>query len=162
MQVYCSRKDTNGCEWKGKLLNLACHEDDKNECPYQPEPPRIMAEVKQMIHNMEERHKKDRKILILVLSIIVVGLSFLFQVTTTTTTKTMEQSLMSLKQEMNSELTTAMKKTERSLMGLKQEMNGKFDAAMTKEMEEKIYKVIYGGLGMSIKFFMSWNFVESH
>ena len=171
LQVYCSKKDTNGCKWKGKLLNLPHHENHQNECPYQPEPPHIMAEVKQMIHNMEERRKRDRKILILVLSIMAVGLSLLFQVMTTT----MEKSLMSLKQEMNSELTTAMKKTEESLMSLKQEMNGlkqEMDtelttamkktkeslmslkqemnsefATMTKEMKE-IHGEIYGG-GMS-------------
>ena len=124
LQVYCSRKDTNGCKWKGKLLNLLHHENHQNECPYQPEPPHIMAEVKQMIHNMEEHRKRDRKILILVLSILAVGLALLFQVMTTTTTKTMEESLMNLKQEMNSELTTAIKKTEESLINLKQEMNG--------------------------------------
>ena len=101
--IYCSRKATNGCEWKGKLLNLAHHEN-QNECPYQPEPPHIMAEMREMIHNMEERHKRDLKILILVLSIILaVGLALLFQVLTTTLAKTMEQSLMNLKQEMKQE-----------------------------------------------------------
>ena len=157
MQVCCSRKNTNGCEWKGKLLNLACHEDDQNECPYQP------VNIKQMIHNMEERRKRDLKILILVLSIMAVGLSLLFQfmTTTCTTAKTMEQSLISLKQEMNIELTTAMKETEKSLMSLKLEMNGEF-STMTKEMEEKIYKGIYSGLGMFSKFYNGMKLVESH
>ena len=95
----------NGCKLKGKLLNLACHEDDQNECPYQPEPSHIMAEVKQIIHNMEESHKRDLKILILVLPIIMaVGVSLLFQLMTATMKKAMEQSLMSLKQEMNGNL----------------------------------------------------------
>ena len=45
------------------------------------------------MHNMEKRHKRDLKILILVVSIMAVGLSLLFQVMTTTMTKTMEQSI---------------------------------------------------------------------
>ena len=86
--MFCSRKDTNGCKWKGKLLNLVRHKDDQNECPYQPELLHIMAEVKQMIHNVEERRKRDLMILIIVLSIMAVGLALLFQ------------SLMSLKKEL--------------------------------------------------------------
>ena len=86
--MFCSRKDTNGCKWKGKLLNLVRHEDDQNECPYQPELLHIMTEVKQMIHNVEERHKRDLMILIIVLSIMAVGLALLFQ------------SLMNLKKEL--------------------------------------------------------------
>ena len=39
------------------------------------------------------------------------------------------------------------------MMSLKQEMNGEF-ATMSKEMEEKIYRRIYGGVGMSPKFYM--------
>ena len=99
LQVHCSRKDTNGCEWKGKLLNLACHEDDLNDCPYQP------VNIKQMIHNMEERHKRDLKILILVLSIIMaVGLALLFQVITTTTTKRTEQLLLEMEEKIYREI----------------------------------------------------------
>ena len=64
----------------------------------------------------------------------------------------LKQEMNGLKQETNSELTTAMKKTEESLMSLKQEMNGKF-ATMTKGMMEKIYREIYGR-GMS-KFYMA-------
>ena len=97
---------------------MAYHEDDQNECPYQ------QLNIKQMIHNMKEHHNRDHKILIVLSIIMAVGVSLLFQMKITNMTKTMEQSLMSLKWEMNSELTTAMKKTEESLMSLKQEMNG--------------------------------------
>ena len=34
---------------------MACHEGDENECPYQP------VNIKQMIQNLEERHKRDLK-----------------------------------------------------------------------------------------------------
>ena len=158
LQVYCSRKGTDGCEWRGKLLNLAHH-----ECSHQPvEPAHIMAKVNQMMHNMEDRHRRElemvkvsvrkayrRELLMIVLVflslIMAVGLPLLSQVMTTaheftSMTKTMELSLTNLKQEMNSELTTAMKKTEKSLMTLKQEVDSKF-AVVMKEADQSLMKM---------------------
>ena len=157
LQVYCSRKGTDGCEWKGKLLNLAHH-----ECSHQPvEPAHIMVRVNQMMHNMEDRHRREleaikvsvrkayrRKLLMIVLVflslIMAVGIPLLSQVMTTaheftSMAKTTKLSLTNLKQE-NSELTTAMKKTEKSLMTLKQEVNNEF-AVVTKEADQSLMKM---------------------
>ena len=83
---------------------MACHEDDQNECPYQPEPSHIMAEVKQIIHNMELRASQERPQDTNTCD-MAVGLALLFQLMTAIHyEKTMEQSLMSLKQEMNGDL----------------------------------------------------------
>ena len=168
LQVYCSRKGTDGCEWRGKLLNLAHH-----ECSHQPvEPAHIMAKVNQMMHNMEDRHRRElemvkvsvrkayrRELLMIVLVflslITAVGIPLLSQVMTTA------QELTS----MNSELTTAMKKTEKSLMTLKQEVDSKF-AIVTKEADQSLMKMkqeFYSEYLYIVAqvFYMAWNLFTS-
>ena len=157
LQVYCSRKGTDGCEWKGKLLNLAHH-----ECSHQPvEPAHIMVRVNQMMHNMEDRHRRElevvkisvrkayrRELLMIVLVflslITAVGIPLLSQVMTTAHELT----------SMNSELTTAIKTTEKSLMTLKQEVDSKF-AIVTKEADQSLMNLYI----VAQVFYMAWNFV---
>ena len=104
---------------------MACHEADQNECPYQPA-------IRQMIHNVEERHKRDLKILILVLSIIMaVGV---FQVMTTSTTATKNQEITAVKEEfrremekMEKSMNEEFKKKDQEIAAIKEEIRKQVD-----------------------------------
>ena len=89
LQVYCSRRATNGCEWKGKLLNLAHHMDNQNECPYQPvniEPAHIRKELEMLKTSVRKAYRREMIMIVLVfLSLITaVGILLLSKVMTTT------------------------------------------------------------------------------